>query len=276
MSNGLEWVKLHTSILTDDDWLDLSASGKVLGLMALARSGADGSDGLLRDNPRHMARYTGLSPDECAAARDELLEMGFLVRVDDAKVAVRNWSRYQLTTAERDKRRSQKSAAGKAGAAARWGKKATVAEKAAAARADEAPTPTAAPEPTDGPLAGAGKVKASEIWSDLRAKTEAACGAAPDSVGEVLEAAAGLVPQYVERYADRSTSKDLARYLFGNLGAWVVDTFWGDAAQGAHNRGRQVAQSDGARGLRLLYDARALDPSARAGWLTNQMRGRAA
>jgi hypothetical protein len=107
MSNkAREWVKLSTSVITDDAFLDLSAAAKVAYLLGLAKAGNDRSDGLVPVQPRSMVRWTGLDSSDAATAVAELTAAGFWT-IEGEFAHVRNWASYQPTNEEMDAKRRQ-------------------------------------------------------------------------------------------------------------------------------------------------------------------------
>ena len=94
MKISRDWVKLHTGILSDEQFLDLSANAKVAYLAGLAKAGLDATDGVVPCSARSVARWTGLEVAEAAAAVSELENVGFW-SVDGAVATIRNWGAYQ-------------------------------------------------------------------------------------------------------------------------------------------------------------------------------------
>jgi len=99
-----EWVKLHTSVLSDDLVLDLTPSAKAAYLLGLARAGVDAADGRIPCVPRSVARWTGLTLDEATAAVKELADAGLWI-CQGEEAQIRNWGSYQPTQAEIDSKR---------------------------------------------------------------------------------------------------------------------------------------------------------------------------
>jgi hypothetical protein len=98
------WVKLSTGLINDDEWLDLSAEAKVVYLAGLAKSGADGTDGVVPCSPRSVARWTGLDEQGAADAVAELVCAGFW-EIDGAHATIRNWNAHQPSIEELEAKR---------------------------------------------------------------------------------------------------------------------------------------------------------------------------
>jgi hypothetical protein len=94
VSAGRQWVKLHTRLLHDDAFLDLSAVAKAAFMFGLLKAGADLTDGILPSKVSSVARFAGLSEAEAQTAISELVKSGFWTANGDTLV-IRTWAKYQ-------------------------------------------------------------------------------------------------------------------------------------------------------------------------------------
>jgi hypothetical protein len=99
------WVKLHTAVLADEEFLDLSCEAKVCYLAGLAKAGMDSTDGVIPCQPKSVVRWTGLDITQAKAAVDELSAVGFW-EIAGPCAKIRNWGKYQPLIEELDAKRT--------------------------------------------------------------------------------------------------------------------------------------------------------------------------
>lgn len=263
----LQYVQVHTKILTDDDFLDLSPEAKVLAIMTLCRAGFDNSDGRVRRNYRQMSRYTGLTPEECEEATAELIEMGWFV-VSGKALQIRNWSAYQETVEERFEKRMRN----RRNANQRWAKYRAEKEaesesqseshtsRNAEKRREENRSSTAAPEKAP---------SATEIRSDLVAAIRTAIAdLPPEQALHIFVEGLDAADAQAKKYHGQTKSKDLRKFLRQAVGFEASQHY---LAEGNTKIAEWVALY-GAPVLEILPGAAGMDEPV--GYVRNEMKRR--
>ncbi len=292
MKDSLDFVKIDTAIINDDDFLDLPATAKALAVLSIARSGFDGSDGKLRDDVRAIMRYSGLTENEIIEAKAALLAVCFWTQ-DETGLYITNWDRYQITSDERDALRKKRVAAGRKG-----GKKSGLVRKIkASGKQDLNQNEALASSLLQNNEANA-KQNEAEVEVEVEVEEEKeSLPATPVSASSlkktILDGLRELAPDYpglllgdlltqgletadalATKYDGQTKSKDLRGFLRGAVGAEAIDLAWGEDAAGSYSWAQRIVKLEGEPALHAIVKASHLsDKEAMKGFVVNQLKG---